>query len=374
MTQKAGPLVPQVPPHGTHFGLLLRLLLLLALLYLFILSITLLGASFKLFGKEFTHSVFQATSNPLVALMIGVLGTSIVQSSSTTTSLIVGLVATEVIPFESAVPMVMGANIGTSITNTLVSLAHLSRRDEFRRAFAASIVHDFFNICSVILLLTLQVKFNLIGSSAHLFEGLFIGFGGASFSSPLAAISKPVAKQIIALTGNTAWIAAALAGLFLFIALRYIVILLKSMVLAKVEKFFQRYVFRTPILGLVLGMVLTAAVQSSSITTSLVVPLIGAGVITLSQVYPYLLGANLGTTITAFLASFVTGSHEAVSVAFAHTLFNTYGILIFWPLKRIPIFMAVSMAKLTQKSRLIPLAYILLIFFIVPALVIFLAR
>ena len=353
---------------------ILRALALLGLLYLFILSITLLGASFKLFGSEFTESIFRATSNPLIALMIGMLGTSIVQSSSTTTSLVVGLVATGVIGYRSAVPMIMGANIGTSITNTIVSLAHISRPDEFRRAFASSVLHDFFNICSVLILWPLQVRFNLIGASARALEGFFLGFRGIQFTSPLAAIAKPVARQIILLTGDSASLSTLLACLMLFIALRYIVKVLKSMVLTKVEKAFQYYIFRTPILSLLVGMMLTILVQSSSITTSIVVPLIGAGVVTLAQIYPYLLGANLGTTVTAFLASFVTGSHEAVSVAFAHFLFNAYGMAIFWPLKRIPIFLAEMMARWTMKSRVVPILYILIVFFTIPACIIFLMR
>lgn len=351
---------------------IIKFIILLSLVYLFILSIFLLGAAFKLFGKEFAESIFQATANPIVGLMIGILATAVIQSSSTTTSIIVGLVATGTLSFESSIAMVMGANIGTSVTNTIVSLGHISRGDEFKRAFAGAMCHDFFNVCSVIALLPLQVKFNLIGRSAHLLESVFAGFGGLKFSSPLKTITKPVAEIIVNLTGDSAWLTIVISFIFLFVALRYIVKVLKSMVLARVEKFFQRYIFRTPILSLLLGMFLTAMVQSSSITTSMVVPLIGAGVISLPQIYPYLLGANVGTTITAFLASFVTGSHEAVAVAFGHLIFNVFGIAIFWPLKRIPIWMAEGLAKIAVISRLYPIIYVILAFFIIPALVIYL--
>jgi len=362
----------------------LKLLTLFGLLYIFILSITLLGASFKLFGKDFAETIFQATSNPIVGLMIGLLTTSIIQSSSTTTSIIVGLVAasgsmagddgTIALTFEAAVPMVMGANIGTSVTNIIVSLGSISRGDDFKRAFAGSLLHDFFNVCSVIVLLPLQVYFNIIGGVALKLEEIFSGFGGLKFSSPLGAVTKPIANAVIHFTNDTGWLSALIALVLLFIALRYIVVVLKSMVLSRVEQFFQRFVFRTPILTLLLGIVLTAMVQSSSITTSLVVPLLGAGVLRMEQIYPYLLGANVGTTITAFLASFVTGSGEAVSVAFAHLMFNVYGIAIFWPLKRIPIWLSRKMAEFTQKSKLVPILYIIVVFFILPGLVLFIAN
>jgi len=355
----------------THGPLLLKLLLLFALIYLFLLSISLLGEAFKLFGADFSEKVFQATSSPIVGLMIGVLATAIIQSSSMTTSLIVRLVASGVVSFESAIPMVMGANIGTSITNTIVSLGHIQHGDEFKRALSGSMLHDFFNICSVIVLLPLQMYFNVIGRIAKLLEKMFAGFGGITFTSPLKAATGPVSKFIVYLTGDSGWLIAVIAFVLLFIALRYIVKVLKSMVLARVEKFFQRYIFRTPVLGFILGIVLTTMVQSSSITTSMVVPLIGAGVLTISQVYPYYLGANIGTTITAFLASFVTGSHVAVAVAFAHLTFNLMGIAVFWPLKMIPISLAGLMSRLTQKSRLYPMLYIVTVFFIIPGAVLY---
>lgn len=359
-----------------------KICLLLGLLYLFILSITLLGGAFKHMGKGFAEAIFQSTSNPIIALMIGVLTTAIVQSSSTTTSIIVGLVAvgsatnggTPILSFEAAIPMVMGANIGTSVTNILVSLGHITRGDEFRRAFSGSMLHDFFNVCAVIVLLPIEIYFGLISKSATAMESVFSGFGGMTFVSPLKYITKPVSSWIIQATGNSGPISAIISMVFLFIALFLIVKVLKSLVLSKVEKFFQRYIFRTPALSFILGILLTAFVQSSSITTSLVVPLIGAGVITITQVYPYLLGANVGTTITAFLASFVTGSHAAVALAFSHLLFNLFGIAIFWPLKAIPIWMAKKLSYLTQKSRLVPIIYILVVFFLIPGTIIYFYR
>ena len=124
-----------------------KLLALAALLFVFLVSIKLLGSSFKLFGNDLAHAIFEGTSNPLVALVIGVLATSLIQSSSTTTVMIVTIVAQGTIPFEAAVPMIMGANIGTTITNTLVAMAHISKGDEFKRAMAGSTAHDFFNLC-----------------------------------------------------------------------------------------------------------------------------------------------------------------------------------------------------------------------------------
>ena len=115
-------------------------------------------------------------------------------------------------------------------------------------------------------------------------------------------------------------------------------------------------------------------VQSSSITTSLVVPLAGAGILTLGQIFPFALGANVGTTITAILASLVTGNEAAVTVAFAHLLFNVSGIVLIWPIKKVPIWMAETLARASLKSRLIPLLYILTVFFLIPGILIYITR
>ena len=97
-----------------------KVLAIVVSLYLFLVGIAGIGHSFQLFGGEFSEGVLTATESPVVALFIGILATSLVQSSSTTSSVIVGLVAGGTIPTEAAVFMIMGANVGTTVTNTIV--------------------------------------------------------------------------------------------------------------------------------------------------------------------------------------------------------------------------------------------------------------
>jgi len=361
-------------PAKLQLSLLWRPIGLLIALYVFILSITLLGASFKLFGKDFAETLLTTTSNPVIGLFIGILATSIIQSSSTTTSIVVGMVAGGLISIEGAIPIVMGANIGTTITNTIVSLTHITRSREFGRAFGGAIVHDIFNLLAVILLFPLQYFTNFLGYAALFMEGVFENSGGLQFISPIKVITKPVVNGIIHSLGDSSWLSALIAILMLFVALKFMVDIMKSLVISRVEGFFDRTIFKTTFRALTFGIILTSIVQSSSITTSLVIPLVGAGVLTIRQIYPYTLGANIGTTVTAIMASLVTQNPGAVAVAFSHLLFNIFGISIFLPLTKIPITLANKVAELTARSKLYPIAFILLIFFIIPIVLIYLLR
>jgi sodium-dependent phosphate cotransporter len=117
---------------------------------------------------------------------------------------------------------------------------------------------------------------------------------------------------------------------------------------------------------------MTAIVQSSSVTTSLIIPLAGAGVISIRQIFPYTMGANIGTTITAILAALATQNHVAVTVAFAHLCFNIFGIIIFYPLKFIPIRLAeyVGEKATVSKRNLIIFVCVYLLLYIIPLLII----
>ena len=366
----------------------LKTVAIFAVLYLFLVSIGLIGAAFKGFGKGYAESLMSSNSGPLIGLFIGVLATSLIQSSSTTTSIVVGMVAAGTfgddtsIAVAAAIPYIMGANIGTSITNTIVSLGHITSKAEFRRAFSASIVHDFFNIISVIILLPLQLATGFLSKSAIWMAELFIGTEAITFKSPIKIITKPTVhwisdlfKQQELINDNALLMIAAF--LLLFISLKYLTKLIKSLVIERLEAFFDSHIFKTALRAMLFGLFITVMVQSSSITTSLVIPMAGAGILSLRQIFPYSLGANIGTTVTAILASLVSGTITPVAVAFSHLLFNICGILIIWPIpiiRNIPIKMAKWMAGKAVQNRIYPILYIIIAFFIIPLSLILLVR
>ena len=173
-----------------------RVIFLLGMLYLFLSAITLMGGSFKLLGKGVAETLIQTTANPFVGLLIGLLVTSIVQSSSVTTSMVVALVSGGALSIQGAVPIVMGANMGTTITCAIVSVGHITRNDEFERAYAGATVHDFFNLLSVAVLLPLELATHWMEKFAGLFSSFFYGVEASTFKSPIKIIVKPFAKFI----------------------------------------------------------------------------------------------------------------------------------------------------------------------------------
>tara|TARA_S200000501_G_scaffold371210_1_gene413821 strand:- start:1402 stop:2529 length:1128 start_codon:yes stop_codon:yes gene_type:complete len=366
----------------------LRIIAIIAILYLFLLSVGMIGAGFKGLGSEFAKTLFTNEASPFIGLFIGILATGLFQSSSTTTSLVVGMVAggtfgdDPAIAVSSAIPYIMGANIGTSITNTIVSVGHIGDKIEFKRAFSASIIHDFFNILSVSILFPLELLFGLISKSGIWLSSALIGSAEISFNSPIKAMTKPIVKMIQELLDkqqiiDPSFLLLLMAISFLFFSLRNLTKLIKSLVMLRLESFFDTHIFKTTIRAMLFGVIITFMVQSSSITTSLVVPLAGAGILKLRQIFPYTLGANIGTTMTSILASLATGTVQSLSVAFGHLLFNVFGIALIWPipqLREIPITFSLKFAELATKNKIYPFLYIVIVFFIIPLLLITIVR
>ncbi|MGC9337599.1 MAG: Na/Pi symporter [Candidatus Cloacimonadia bacterium] len=367
---------------------LFRGFLLAFFIYLFFLSIVAMGEGFKGFSA-ISEALLTNVSNPIMGLVIGILATSILQSSSTTTSITVGLVASNILGANSiqiAIPIIMGANIGTTITNSLVSMGHISHSIAFKNAFRAAVVHDIFNILAVAICFPLEISFHIIEKAAVGITKILTSahIGGAEFKSPITAITKPVAHTLFdpsektgllekLFSPNIAQIIIIIISLcLLFLSLRYIVKLMRKLVVHRTERFFNEIIFRNAWLALLFGIILTAIVQSSSITTSLVIPLAAGGILSIEQVFPYTVGANIGTTITTLLAALATGSIPALTVALSHLCFNLFGTVVIMPIKairEIPIRLSGMLTNLLMINKFLPLVFILFVFFGIPILV-----
>ncbi len=351
------------------------------ILYIFLVSIKLLGTGFKMFGSDFSERLIASTSNPFVGLFIGILATSIVQSSSTTTSTVVGFVAMGMLSIENAVPIVMGANIGTTVTCAIVSLGHVGRREEFRRAFAAASVHDFFNLMTVLILFPLEIATGFLRRTATALAQFLTGSESVAFASPVKRVVGPAVHIMVdfaeGLAGERAALLLVIVAFALLVASLYLLVLqMKALALGRAEVVIDRLMGRSGATGIVVGAGVTAVIQSSSVTTSLLVPLAGAGIVRLEQIFPVALGANLGTTVTALLAS-LAGDSRGLTIALVHLLFNIAGILLIYPyrpIRKIPMILARKLADAAVRSKLYVAIFVIGLFYVVPGALILIGK
>ena len=356
---------------------IVRFLTVLTLLYLFLVAIEMMGASFKAVGRETAENLLTSFGNPFAGLFVGVLATVLVQSSSVTTATIVALVGSGQLPLPVAVPMVMGANIGTTVTNTLVALGHVGRKDDFRRAFAGATVHDFFNLMTVAVLLPMELLTGWLQKSAH-YLTQWVPEVGAKLPNPLKTGVKWSSEHVQHFLEETCALQGGYLAAILFVmaiamivaSLYFITKNMKYLMATRIEKMLNRVLGRSGILGLLIGILMTVAVQSSSITTSLLIPLFGAGLLQLRAGLPIMIGANIGTTITALLAATVTDV-AGLEIALVHLLFNLCGtaLVLPWKVTRdILIWLAESLAEAAVKNKLWVLGYVFVVFVLVPVL------
>lgn len=352
----------------------------IALVYVLISAVGLIGTGFKAATGGQAEELFSFAVNPFVGLIIGILATVLIQSSTSVTALIVGMVAGG-LPVAIAVPMILGSNVGTTVTSSFVSLGYVRNKEEFRRAFAAASVHDFFNLIAVVIFLPLEIMFGVLERSAAAITGLFMGDANLSMSGMnfMGALTKPL---VGALQGVANLLPGAFAGLIMVViglamiilAISQISKLLKMLMVGKAKAVMHNAIGKGPVTGIVSGTVVTVIVQSSSVTTSLMVPLAGAGTFTTRQIYPFTLGANIGTTLTALLAATAVSGAVAASalqIALVHVLYNLFAVALIFGLpflRYLPVLGAETLAALAAQRKIYAVAWILGVFLVLPLL------
>ena len=378
-----------VKPDTHKSPVLPKLLAVFGLLFVFLVGVRGLGSGFRLLGEDLIQSFFTATENPFMGLLVGLLATTVVQSSSVTTAMIVGLVAApeNPLPLLNAVPMVMGANIGTTVTATIVALGHIGRREEFERAFPVAICHDVFNYLAVLVLLPLELFTGFLQSTAGWLTGSLGNFGGFVYRSPLSTVLglglapiSAVNEALFTTEGSQAVFLIMVSGFLIFGALFFIVKVMSGAVQSRVESAVNKALGVNAVVSILIGVLVTIMVQSSSITTSLLVPLAGAGLLRLERAFPVTLGANIGTTVTGFLAAMaVTGVNATagLQIALVHLFFNLSGTLMIYPIpavRNIPLRISRRISRLAVRSRRLTLVGVGLLFYGLPALAVFFSR
>lgn len=351
-------------------------LLLITLVFLFALDLA--TESLKaIVGLNYLRKSFNEVYSPFVGLFVGLLATALVQSSTLITSLSVALVASGTLSVQNAVPIVMGANIGTTITCMLISFGHVMRRKEFRKAVSGSMLHVAFNIIPTILFFPLEYYWGFLSKISLFFASGFSGeqsglsFKGFYFSEH---ITIPLIETLHIENYAVVWLGLAILSAFLCI--RLFIVMFRKILVNDFMKRVGSVFWSKPWRGFVWGVLITALVHSSTVVTSFLVTLISSNRISLRQAFPLIIGANLGTTLTALTAS-LSKSETAMSVAFAHCLFNLLSVILVLPFPWVQtkiILLCRRLGRLTMHHQLAGFLYVLIVFFLIPFLLIYLNK
>jgi len=460
---------------GQKLKLVLLFILVILLLYSFICTLSLITISFKLLSSRFPAGSILAKAsldNPILGLMMGVVSTAIIQSSSATTSVVVALVASGTITIHQGIPVIMGTNVGTSVTSTLISLSNIKKTDEYELGFSAAILHDLYNWLTVLILLPLDQMTHLL---ENISSGVLSHYTIKNIPSNttyklglLHVILDPIVHKIVMLKYkthncagmdnmtlvesseerdysseerdyssedsdnsseeedisseeeydlppptllshsyssdyctildtdcdeecsylfyNTSLSDEEIGGIILFVSVLVFIIsymmLFKTMQtilrqpMAKLSNdffgkdlpyipWFTNYIF------LLMGVLVTILIQSSSIVTAALVPLVASKVITLERAYPITLGSNLGTTATGIAASLTSSSTEGLQLALCHLFFNLFGVAIYFvlPFMRWPLFIAKKFGSKVVKYKWFSIFYLLVSFILLPMII-----
>ena len=354
--------------------------------YLFFLSITMLGSGMKSAFKGPVDAFLKDHGDSfteLVSFVVGVLGTSLVQSSSTVTSMAVVLAQEDILPLVIAIGIVHGANLGTSVTSSLVAFASeirpltgrplqdlrallfQPRLPGFHRAVSTAVVHGLFNAVLVTaILLALEIPFGIVHRLAEYSANGVASLArqGGTLLSVLDYVSpKTYTKPVVTLLKDVGFLGVDLAGIpegpghtavyvalvvgsfaLLFLSLRGFSRTVKGWLMegqdvgaddmAGLRQMGERLLGKSPLDTFVRGLVLTILVQSSSATTSMVVPLAALGLFSIRQVFPFVMGANIGTTTTALIAAAQSfgseGFAEGMTIALCHFYLNVLAVVL----------------------------------------------
>ncbi len=360
------------------FTWIVRISLIISIIFIFLLAIDLMINALSSIGLGAAQELIKIAEIPFISLFIGLLTTALIQSSSTVTSIAVAMVASGTISLNMGIFVIMGANIGTTLTSDIISLSYITSKSKFRLALSAGVIHDFFNIFTTIIIFPLEYYYKILSGSA-MYITKILGVQGPTpdmvVSKPVYSIIKPLTLGIADLINND-WIVAVIGILLLFTAIKLFSTYSYKLLIGKSKDKMKSYIFSNPFKSFSWGLLFTGALQSSSITTSLSVPLVATQKVSLSSVFPFIMGANIGTTITALLAA-IFKSEAAVSLAITHLVFNFIGVLIFLPYAKVrsfPVYLARRFGLLASDNRLIGFFYIILTFFLIPFLLIYLSR
>lgn len=341
------------PRHGIHdddqilisgFGRAVRWTGTAISIYLLLVAINLITSGIHALGYQQIHEVTSHATNPILAILIGLVLTFTVQSSTVVTTITVATVGAGIVPINMAAMLIMGANLGTCFTSQLVAFGFYQNARNLHRALAAAMTHWWFNALSLLAFFFLEMLFHpLSGISGWLATRLVSGPNdGFVFTGIISALVHPVVDLIgvNGLLGMTrspllaASVSIVLGMLTIIGTIRWITHLMTAITAASshlvLEHSIERSDSSAPLRSILGGLGLTMMTQSSTATICSTLPFVGTGNLSLRKSLGLVLGANLGTTLTAVLTAVAVpgmNSELALQASLIHVLFNLFGLL-----------------------------------------------
>jgi sodium-dependent phosphate cotransporter len=361
-------------------------------LYLFVLSMSGIKEAWQLAfasesGGALKTIVDLSLSSPIRGLSAGVLITSMIQSSSATVALIVTSVGSGVLSVEQSVFLVMGANIGTTVTNSIVALAHARRTEEFQRVVPAVLVDDFFKIFNIAIFFVLEISTGFLHRASVFIVDSMQALASADqalrlFPDVLDLATEPVVKTVVGGSQSIGLGTGAVAG-FLFIFFFLVLISSLKLIADSMSRLFVDRsrqmvdrLFSKPGRSSFIGFATCWLLQSSSVAISLILPFVSQRMIRLKAVYQYSLGASLGTTCDAGqLLSYLKFGPVGLMTGGVHILLNAIGVTLFLlipGLRDLPVWASRRVGEVICQSKGATLAlifYSAATFFALPVLI-----
>ena len=304
-------------------------------IYLFVSSIEMIKVSAKALGHSGVDYVIGLIRGPITGVFAGWFGTALVQSSGAFDSIVVALVSAGIIPMITAVGIILGAEVGTTITSLLVSVIGYMRRDikMFKSTFIIALIHFWYNIGTLLICLTLELTLGVFSNIAIIGSEFFSQVPGMALIPSVFDLVSPWVKFVLRYVPG--WIGLMGGCALLIFSLsrseRYMTRVFKT----DVSRRLLNTAFGSVTKSLLAGFIFTALVPSTSVMVSLLIPLAAAGIIDASyNILPYILGANIGTVFDVMIAALATGDPSAIGVWLVHLANNLLGAAVFLPFLR----------------------------------------
>ncbi|KJH40912.1 sodium-dependent inorganic phosphate transporter [Dictyocaulus viviparus] len=405
------------------------------ILFLYICSLSNVSTAFSLLGSRGLGKVIKASpliNDPISAVVVGMLATVVLQSATTTTNVLVGMVAANMVSVHEAIPVMIGAELGGTLVNAIVSLVYSRKPEQFQRAFAAATLGDVFSLCCIFVILPFELATSFIEKLSWLIVDPLIAEHGVSLeivdllTDPLnkfilevndaelrnatidddffpadhsfvnrcvfrngSRIYKCPYKHIFAYSSlsDTAigWIVLLASTTVLIVCLVGVIHLIQVLLHAPTASYLRSLIGKecpgrwkpcTGYVVMLVGLLITLAIQSNNIFCSSLTPLVGSGVITLDQMYPLILGANIGGSFSAVMAALTAdGSRfeKTLHMAMCQVIYNVIGTFAFYLIpctRKIPIFLARKLGEITNQYRWFIVVFIAIFFLLIPGIII----